>query len=39
MYDLFTNVPVSLPEPSLLLLNIIVHRLPASIKSIITKID
>lgn len=31
-FDLFTNIPVSLPEPSKLLINIIVHRLPIRIK-------
>ena len=31
-FDVFTNVPLSLPEPSHLSLNIIVHRLPKSLK-------
>ena len=35
MYDLFANIPVSLPEPSELFLNIIVHRLPNKVKHII----
>ena len=34
-FEVFTNIPVSLPEPSKLLLNIIVHRLPNKVKSII----
>ena len=34
-YEVFTNIPVSLPEPSKLLLNIIVHRLPSKVKSIL----
>ena len=31
-FDVFTNIPVSLPEPSTLLLNIIIHRLPNKVK-------
>ena len=31
-YDVFTNIPVSLPEPSKLFLNIIIHRLPLGVK-------
>jgi hypothetical protein len=31
-FEVFTNIPVSLPEPSQLLLNIIVHRLPNKVK-------
>ena len=34
-FDVFTNIPVSLPEPSQLLLNIIVHRLPSKLKNIV----
>ena len=34
-FDLFTNIPVSLPEPSQLLLNVIVHRLPMKIKNLL----
>ena len=36
-FDVFTNIPVSLPEPSQLLLNIVVHRLPSKIKRIINR--
>ena len=35
IFDVFTNIPLSLPEPSALLLNIVVHRLPSKIKYII----
>lgn len=35
MYDIFANIPVSLPEPSELFLNIIVHRIPNKVKYII----
>ena len=35
IFDVFTNIPLSLPEPSQLLLNIVVHRLPSKIKLII----
>jgi hypothetical protein len=31
-FDVFTNIPLSLPEPSHLMLNIIVHRLPKNVK-------
>lgn len=31
-FDVFTNIPVSLPEPSQLLVNVIIHRLPSKVK-------
>jgi len=31
-FDVFTNIPVSLPEPSMLLVNFIIHRLPSKVK-------
>jgi len=36
--DVFTNIPLSLPEPSKLLLNIVIHRLPSSVKNAISTI-
>jgi len=38
-YEVFTNIPLSLPEPSKLLLNIVVHRLPSKVKYIIAPQD
>jgi|TARA_B110000285_G_C15102964_1_gene606114 ubiquitin C-terminal hydrolase len=35
-FDVFTNIPLSLPEPSQLFLNIVVHRLPKKVKYIIS---
>mmetsp|Transcript_42310 Transcript_42310/g.64891 ORF Transcript_42310/g.64891 Transcript_42310/m.64891 type:complete len:124 (+) Transcript_42310:2737-3108(+) len=37
IFDVFTNIPLSLPEPSQLLLNVIVHRLPLKLKEVIDK--
>jgi ubiquitin carboxyl-terminal hydrolase 8 len=34
-YEVFTSIPVSLAEPSQLLLNVIVHRLPSKIKNVV----
>lgn len=34
-FDNFTNIPLSLPEPSKILLNVIVYRLPNDIKDLI----
>lgn len=34
-FDIFTNIPLSLPEPSKVLLHIIIYRLPNEIKDII----
>jgi len=34
-FDVFTNIPLSLPEPSKLILNIVVHRLPSAVKSML----
>jgi ubiquitin carboxyl-terminal hydrolase 4/11 len=34
-YEGFSSVPLSLPEPSELLLNVIVHRLPMRVKSLL----
>jgi ubiquitin C-terminal hydrolase len=31
-FDVFTNIPVSLPEPSQLLVNVIIYRLPSKVK-------
>ncbi len=37
-FDMFTNIPLSLPEPSKIVLNVIVYRLPNEIKDIM-KVD
>ena len=37
MFEPFSNLPVALPEPSHLLLNIIVYRLPNKIKNLLNK--
>lgn len=34
-FDNFTSIPLSLPEPSKVLLNIIVYRLPTEVKDLI----
>lgn len=34
-FDVFTNIPLSLPEPSKVMLNIIVYRLPNELKDIL----
>ena len=34
-YEVFTSIPVSLAEPSQLVLNVIVHRLPNKIKNVV----
>ena len=34
-FDNFTSIPLSLPEPSKVLLNIIVYRLPTEVKGLI----
>lgn len=38
-FDIFTSVPLSLPEPATVLLNIVVHRLPTNLKNVIKKLD
>ena len=38
-FDVFTNIPLSLPEPSKVLLHIIIYRLPNEIKNIIHAVD
>ena len=32
---MFTNIPLSLPEPSKIILNVIIYRLPNEIKDLI----
>jgi ubiquitin C-terminal hydrolase len=34
-FDVFTNIPLSLPEPSKVKLNVVIYRLPNEIKDII----
>lgn len=34
-FDNFTSIPLSLPEPSKILINIIVYRLPSEIKDLL----
>lgn len=38
-FDIFTNIPLSLPEPTKVILNVIVYRLPNEIKDIINGDD
>ena len=35
-FDIFTNIPVSLPEPSKILLHVVIYRLPNELKDLIT---
>ena len=35
-FDIFTNVPLSLPEPNQIVLNVVLYRLPQDLKDIIT---
>ncbi len=37
-FDNFTSIPLSLPEPSKLLINVIVYRLPRSLKELLSGI-
>ena len=34
-FDNFTSIPLSLPEPSKILINIIIYRLPSDIKDLL----
>ncbi|CDW76980.1 ubiquitin carboxyl-terminal hydrolase 15 [Stylonychia lemnae] len=34
-FDIFTNIPLSLPEPSKILLNVVIYRLPNEIKDML----
>lgn len=34
-FDMFTNIPLSLPEPSKTILNVIIYRLPNEIKDLL----
>jgi ubiquitin C-terminal hydrolase len=34
-FDIFTNIPLSLPEPQKILINVTVYRIPNEIKDII----
>ena len=38
-FSVFNNIMVNMPEPTLLMLNIVVHRLPSSLKGIISPVD
>ena len=35
-FDIFTNIPLSLPEPSKILINVVIYRLPNEIKDMIS---
>jgi hypothetical protein len=34
-FDNFTSIPLSLPEPSKILINIIIYRLPSELKDLL----
>ena len=38
-FDVFSNIPLSLPEPSKVLLNVIIYRLPNEVKDLINNTD
>lgn len=38
-FDMFTNIPLSLPEPTKIMLNITIYRLPNDIKDILSGLE